>query len=308
MPDRSAPDTPSRRHARGNIKTGLRHAATILGSLSTSRWWQRIRRRLRRPGGGRAGASQAPWRRSLNRWLRRFTDTASGRLAIAVAIAAALHALVIFGVGFATPPHHPAMSLAVTLVHSPAPAPPRHARRFGAHNQLAAQGGKPARPPNARTAPSDTQADATRGRFPVLPRHNAVAGITGHSRRPQPQPPQPRAHQAARKKLVAGYLAKWRAQVEQVGNQHFPSRALAEAGHHQLTISVTVDAAGQVVSSRVVKSSGSSTLDRAALHILRMAAPFPPFSQALKKRHQTLRFAYTWRFTTQDTAAVTPGG
>ena len=101
---------------------------------------------------------------------------------------------------------------------------------------------------------------------------------------------------SARKKLVAGYLARWRAQVEQAGTSHYPGRTLAHARRHRLTVEVVIDAQGHVRSSRIVRSSGSTQLDRAALRILRLAAPFPPFPPALRKRHRELRFAYTWRF------------
>ncbi len=283
-----------------------RRAGAILSAVSSHPWWQWLAGGCRRFCGNRNGTSPSPWRKRLDHWLHRLADTSTGRLAVAIAAAAALHALVIFGVGFATPPRHPAMSLAVTLVHSPAAEAPPHAHHFGAHDQRAAEGGKASPPPGGRIAAAGTRAESNRGLIPVLPNHTSSTDVTSHLSRPRPA--QRQAREAARKKLVAGYLAKWRARVEQVGSQHFPGHALAEAGHHQLTISVVVDAAGQVVSSRVVKSSGSPTLDQAALHILRLAAPFPPFSQALKNRHQTLRFAYTWRFTPQGTTTSAPSG
>ena len=44
------------------------------------------------------------------------------------------------------------------------------------------------------------------------------------------------------------------------------------------------------------RTSGFPELDQAALEILRLAAPFEPFSRELADRHDSLRFAYEWQF------------
>ena len=41
---------------------------------------------------------------------------------------------------------------------------------------------------------------------------------------------------------------------------------------------------------------GQGDLDQAAMEILRMAAPFEPFPEALRNDYDVLRFAYEWRF------------
>jgi len=48
----------------------------------------------------------------------------------------------------------------------------------------------------------------------------------------------------------------------------------------------------------VRNSSGYGNLDRAAMEILRIAAPFEPFPQRLRDDYDVLRFAYEWRFGT----------
>jgi protein TonB len=46
----------------------------------------------------------------------------------------------------------------------------------------------------------------------------------------------------------------------------------------------------------VQRSSGHAELDRAALEILKLAAPFEAFPAILAERHDVLRFAYEWQF------------
>jgi protein TonB len=54
----------------------------------------------------------------------------------------------------------------------------------------------------------------------------------------------------------------------------------------------------------VRKTSGSKMLDQAALNILRRAAPFDPFPEAVRLDYDKLRFAYKWQFN-QASAATT---
>ena len=53
----------------------------------------------------------------------------------------------------------------------------------------------------------------------------------------------------------------------------------------------------------VRRSSGDKALDQAALKILRLAAPFAPLPESIRKDYDVLRFAYEWDF-----SAGTSGG
>jgi protein TonB len=57
----------------------------------------------------------------------------------------------------------------------------------------------------------------------------------------------------------------------------------------------------------VRRSSGDTTLDQAALQILRMAAPFEPLPPSILAEYTVLRFAYEWDFNA-GTAAVPADG
>jgi protein TonB len=61
-------------------------------------------------------------------------------------------------------------------------------------------------------------------------------------------------------------------------------------------VEVALASDGRLAEAKVRKSSGHPELDRAAIEILRLAAPFEPFSRELALRHEVLRFAYEWQF------------
>ena len=87
---------------------------------------------------------------------------------------------------------------------------------------------------------------------------------------------------AARRSLDAEYLSRWRARVEQIGNVLYRGQPLNAEGDVRLM--VTVAANGNLQRIRVLESSGDARLDRAAQDTVVLAAPFPPFSEALAKR------------------------
>jgi protein TonB len=62
---------------------------------------------------------------------------------------------------------------------------------------------------------------------------------------------------------------------------------------------VTVAANGNLERIRVLESSGDTRLDRAAQDTVVLAAPFPPFSEALAKRTRRLDIVRTWQFRSQ---------
>jgi periplasmic protein TonB len=102
----------------------------------------------------------------------------------------------------------------------------------------------------------------------------------------------------------ATYRELWRQRVEYAGAANFPWSALTMGQPKSLTLLVTVRADGTVSQARVLRSSGLPMLDRAALDILRLASPFPPFPDDLRREAQALSFAYDWEFLPGDRAAL----
>ena len=99
-----------------------------------------------------------------------------------------------------------------------------------------------------------------------------------------------------RESKIAGYLNSWKTKIEIVGLKYFPEKRLIDGITGSPTLEVTINASGQLQNVVVRKTSGSKVLDQAALNILRRAAPFDPFPEAIRVDYDQLRFAYKWQF------------
>ncbi len=99
-----------------------------------------------------------------------------------------------------------------------------------------------------------------------------------------------------RESVIAGYLDRWKREIEAIGVAYFPEQALAQGHTGSPTLEVTIDASGALQEVIIRRSSGSGMLDQAALDILRRAAPFDPFPRAVSAEYDQLRFAYKWEF------------
>ena len=81
-----------------------------------------------------------------------------------------------------------------------------------------------------------------------------------------------------------------------MGNQYYPAASLRYGIYGQLRMLVTVLADGQLESVRLLESSGYAVLDEAALRIVRLAAPFPPFPKELRETTDKLEIVRRWQF------------
>jgi protein TonB len=95
--------------------------------------------------------------------------------------------------------------------------------------------------------------------------------------------------------VIAPWLDAWRRKVERLGTLNFPEQ-LVTGRETAPVLEIEVLADGRLREARVRRSSGNPALDQAALQILRQAAPFPPFPEALAESAPSVRFAYEWRF------------
>lgn len=96
------------------------------------------------------------------------------------------------------------------------------------------------------------------------------------------------------------YIERWRANMERFATRHFPARATGASAREAPVLEVVVRADGSLAELRIRRSSGARRLDRAALDLVREAAPFETFPAALTARQSSLRFAYEWRFETGE--------
>ncbi len=104
---------------------------------------------------------------------------------------------------------------------------------------------------------------------------------------------------AAREEVYALYYDGYRRKVEDRGTRNFP-----EAGgkklYGELIMNVTIDAAGRVLDTEIVQPSNSKILDRRAVAIVKAAAPFGPFSTAMRRSADQLVVTSRFKFTRDE--------
>ncbi|MGB0494896.1 MAG: energy transducer TonB [Kangiellaceae bacterium] len=96
------------------------------------------------------------------------------------------------------------------------------------------------------------------------------------------------------------YLDSWRRKIELIGNQNYPERAKQEKIYGNLTLKVAINKNGTIHQVKVMNSSGSKLLDDAAVRIVRLAAPFNPLTDEMKKDTDILEIIRIWRFQEDD--------
>lgn len=104
---------------------------------------------------------------------------------------------------------------------------------------------------------------------------------------------------ATREAVYAIYYDGLRRRIEDRGTRDFP-----EAGgrklYGELTMNVTIDAAGRVVEAEIVRPSHSQLLDQRAVAIVHAAAPYGPFSDAMRRQADQIVVTSRFRFTRED--------
>jgi protein TonB len=101
---------------------------------------------------------------------------------------------------------------------------------------------------------------------------------------------------STRKAVEASYLASWVQKIEHTGNLNYPREARLKNLSGRLRMSVRINADGEVLDMQITSSSGKPILDEAAKQILRMAQPFPAFSDELRDRADQIVIIRTWDF------------
>jgi protein TonB len=98
----------------------------------------------------------------------------------------------------------------------------------------------------------------------------------------------------------AQYIEDWRIKVERIGNLNYPAQARQQKIFGQLRLTVSIRADGSLESVEVSKSSGQRILDAAAVRIVKLAAPYAPFPDDIRKETDVLSIVRTWTFTAND--------
>ncbi|MFZ5483422.1 MAG: energy transducer TonB [Pseudomonadota bacterium] len=98
----------------------------------------------------------------------------------------------------------------------------------------------------------------------------------------------------------ARYVEDWRIKIERIGNLNYPEAAKRDRIHGSLVLTVNIRADGSLEDVQIDRPSGSRILDAAAIKIVQLSAPFPPFSEEMRKKVDILSITRAWQFTASD--------
>jgi len=98
----------------------------------------------------------------------------------------------------------------------------------------------------------------------------------------------------------AQYVDNWRIKIERIGNLNYPEEAKARKIYGSLQLTVAIKASGEVEDVQINRSSGHGVLDKAAMRIVRLAAPFAAFPDNIKRDTDILHITRTWIFAKGD--------
>ncbi|RJX83080.1 energy transducer TonB [Pseudomonas sp. LS-2] len=97
----------------------------------------------------------------------------------------------------------------------------------------------------------------------------------------------------------AWYKEDWRKKIERIGNLNYPEEARRQQIYGSLRMMVSINRDGSLYEVLVLESSGQPLLDQAAQRIVRLAAPFAPFTGDLADIDR-LEIIRTWKFARGD--------
>jgi len=105
---------------------------------------------------------------------------------------------------------------------------------------------------------------------------------------------------STREAVYAIYYDKLRRAIEDKGTENFPQLG-SQKLYGELTMIVTINHDGQVLSTEVVQSSGRSVLDRRAQAIARSAGPFGRFGAEMRRQADQIAVVSRFKFTREET-------
>lgn len=94
----------------------------------------------------------------------------------------------------------------------------------------------------------------------------------------------------------AYYVNGWRRKVEQIGDINYPREAENCYQDCSLRLLVAINADGSLHEVVILEPSGRKVLDDAAVRIVKLAAPFAPFTQEMRNEMDRLEIIRTWQF------------
>jgi protein TonB len=105
---------------------------------------------------------------------------------------------------------------------------------------------------------------------------------------------------ATREEVYAVYYDTLRRKIEEKGTVNFPEQA-GKKLYGELTMILTVNFDGRVLSTEVAETSGSLTLDRRAQSIALSSGPFEPFNPAMRRKADQIVVVSRFKFNRDET-------
>ncbi|MDA8094057.1 MAG: TonB family protein [Betaproteobacteria bacterium] len=96
------------------------------------------------------------------------------------------------------------------------------------------------------------------------------------------------------------YEASWVQKVERIGNLNYPAEAKRLHLYGSLRVAVFIRSDGSLARIEIERPSGSDVLDRAAIRIAKLAAPYAPLPPKYAAQHSILRISRVWSFVEGD--------
>lgn len=112
---------------------------------------------------------------------------------------------------------------------------------------------------------------------------------------------------ATQEEVYAIYYDALKQRIEERGTRDFPEHQGRKL-YGELTMNVTVDAAGHLVEAEIVRPSKSRVLDQRAMAIVRAAGPFGSFTPAMRLQADQIVITSRFRFTREDGFETTLSG
>jgi periplasmic protein TonB len=166
---------------------------------------------------------------------------------------------------------------------------------------LTALNGKTARP--AAQASDQPQPDPVRSGLDLASSARAMIQLDAEiSRRMEEYNQRPRRKfigARTQEYRFAQYVEDWRQKIERIGNLNYPDAARGKV-YGSLVLTVVIKASGELERVEINRSSGKPVLDQAAQRIVRLAAPYAAFPDAIRADTDLLEITRTWSFTQTD--------
>ncbi len=104
---------------------------------------------------------------------------------------------------------------------------------------------------------------------------------------------------ATREEVYAIYYDQLRRKIEDRGTRNFPEFQ-GKKLYGELVMIITVNSAGRILETEIVQASQSQLLDKRAISIVQAAAPFGPFTPAMRKQADQLVIPTRFRFSRDE--------